>query len=288
MKIEGLGNEQVALSVSKQQDYVQIKKYEPYGEPVDKATITTITEDMYVDWEVSSAYQDNITGFLQSIRDCCQHGIYAKEDIEKYQGFIERQNEFEKIEPSNKYYDNRVVNGLDRKFDSSKLIAYDASNSQIPQKSKRFPFWIEVHTTETNYVSLHICFRADTVSLLGEHLHFILDTKSKYVILEACRVFAAMRNVFAFDSKKYAQNTFRVCLDLLKIAKAFGLIASEYVLYDTVGQNDTYLIRPIDRENGEVVVKNFPEDLNIFNEYALTFERCAFMLEKENKKCDLQ
>ena len=265
MKIERLDNGQVVLSVSKQQEYIQIKKYERYGDTVEKATISAITEDMYVDWEVSSAYQDNITGFLQSVRDCCQYDIYTKEDIEKYQGFIERQNEFEKIEPSNKYYDNRVVNGLDRKFDSSKLIAYDVSNPQIPQKSKRFPFWIEVHTI--GYTSLHICFRADIVKLLGEHIHFILDTKSKDVILEACRVFAALE-------KNLIQKLLKFCSDLQKIAKAFSLNPDEYEIDEPSGEINSYQIFP-KHGNTELIINEIYSP-RIFNLYNLTMRKCVF------------
>ena len=139
MKIERLENRQVVLSVSKEQEYIQIKKYEPYGEPIEKATISAITEDMYVDLELSSC-QDNIEKFLQSICDCCQYGIYKKEDIEKYQGFIERQNDFGEIEPNKTYYDSRIIDGMDKEFNSSRLIAYDANNSQIPQKSGKSYF----------------------------------------------------------------------------------------------------------------------------------------------------
>ena len=226
---------QFALKVPLKKEYIRIKKYEPYGEEVDKTAIAAIMEDMYVDWEVSS-YQGNIEEFLQSVRDCCQYGVYAKEDIGNYQILVGWQDDFGEIESNKTYYDSRVFDGMGKDFISSELKFYDSNDSQIPQKSKEYPFWIEVHT-ETSFPALHICFRADTVKLLGEHLHFILDTKIKYVVLEACRVFAVLRKKFILDSKNSIQHIFKIYLDYSKIADAFGLTLNECRIYDPTEQN---------------------------------------------------
>ncbi len=282
MEFARVGGGEIVLKCPLQTPYIRLKRYEPsYGVELNKTANNT--KYTYVDWEVSE-YQGNIKEFLQSVRDCCQYGIYAKEDIENYQDFTERQNEFGSIELDKKYYDSRAISGMDGNFVSSELKFYDSNDYRIPQKSKKLPFWIEVHSSDTSCISLHICFHADNVKLSGD-VHFKLDTKIKYAILEACRVFAALRNNFAFDSKIYIQNTFRICLDLFRITKAFGLISDEYKFCEMTGQNNAYLICPIDnkrvsighiKQYGDMINNEHMEHKSVFELYKLKFEKCDF------------
>ena len=284
MELAKLTSGEFILKCPLRTPYIQLKRYEPsYGEEVSKTANNTKMEYTYMDWELSEC-QDNIKEFLQSVRDCCQYGIYAKEDIENYQTFIEKQNEFGTIDSNKKYYDNRIIDGMDGDFVSSELKFYDSNDYRIPQKGKKLPFWIEVHSSETSCISLHICFHTDNVKLSGD-IHFKLDTKIKYAILEACRVFAALRSNFAFDSKIYIQNTFRICLDLFRITKAFGLIFDKYKFCDIAGQDNTYLLCPIDnkrvsiwhiKQYGDIINNEHVEHRSVFELYKLKFEKCDF------------
>lgn len=283
MKVMRLENEQFALEIPLQEEYIKIKRYEPYGQPIDKATITTITEDMYIEWELSERHnnirellqstqehKNSIQSLVQSVCDCCKYKIYAEQDILDYQNFIEQQDDDDdEIESSKKYYDSRaIIDGMNKDFTPSILIEYNASNSgEIPQKNKNFPFWIEVHTNEEQ-VSVHICLRADVVNLLIGNINFILNAENKYVLLEACRVFAALN-----DNRKIIQKTFTICLDLFKIAQAFNLNPDTYKLDEPAGEN-SYRISP--KYKGDEIIIDEIYSPKIFNLYSLAMVRCVF------------
>ena len=282
---------QFALKVPLQKPYT-VKRYEPYGEEVKDATIATITEDMYVDWEVSETY-NNIDELLLLFRDCCRQGIYAKKDIENCERFIKQQDNFGEIEPSKTYYDSRIINGMNKEFNSSVLVAYDTDSSQeIPQKSKNFPFWIEVHCSKTKDISIHICFRINIEKVSEENILFILDTESKYIFPEAYRIFTILwqskaLNIKIGETPKSFQDGLKSCIDEYQIKEAFGLIAGEYNI-QKAGQSDekkiAYSISPTDN-NGRVSIgfKQYVEFINnkrvrgsIFKSYKLNFYKCDF------------
>ena len=293
MKIERLENGQVVLSVSKEQDYVQIKKYEKYEEVIDKATISAITEDMYVDWEVSERC-DSIEEFLDIYHQYCGYSIYTDDDVLRYRKLIRRQDDFGEIEPNKKYYDNRIIIDVTNKgFAPSRLIEYDKNDSQIPQKSKRFPFWIEVHCLETREISIHICCHANIVRISEGNICFILSIERRYVFLEAYRILAILVQSKALDTQttktqKRIQEEFKICTDEYTIKKAFGLIADEYDIQN-ITKNEgeyAYLIRPVDnntrvsiehiRQYGNKTNNEHVEHKNVFELYKLNFEKCDF------------
>ena len=290
MKIVRLESGKLVLNPSKQKEDIQ--KFELHENTTRGILIPTYyteeykAEYAYIDWEVSER-KGNITELLQCVCDCCKYKFYTEQDILDYQNFIRQQDDL-KTEPNKTYYDGRAINGMNKNFTSSRLMPHDTFDIQQALQNRSIPFWIEIHISKTNDVSLHICFYTmiskpleRTPYLENKDEPFELNTNNKYMILEACRVFAALGKY-----KERIQNKLKTCLDLIKIVETFGLRADEYML-DTIGQNNSYSIYPTDKSNGEVVVKNFPEDLEIFNDYELTFKHCIFMLDKENKK-DLQ
>lgn len=307
VRLENEQNEQFALEIPLQEEYIQIKRYEPYGQPIDKKTITTITKDMYIEWNIREHYRINpqkhskptyrygrgLPCFEQSVYDCYKYGFYTEQDILDYQNFIQQQDSYEDIDLSKTYYDNRAINGLDKDFVSSKPIEYNKNNArELPQKNGEIPFWIEIHSQQP-----YICFQANVI-ILEEKQYLMLDSNNKYAILEACRVFAALKeSFFPLSSRIYIQNLFRFCLNSFEIAKVFGLIPDEYNICSSISPflfpeeieaNNNYHIYPIDRYNGELIIKKIPENINIFKDYGLTFERCTFTSEKENKKSTLR
>ncbi|MBD5167695.1 MAG: hypothetical protein HDT11_02215 [Helicobacter sp.] len=284
MRIVRLENGEFALEIPLQEEYIKIKRYEPYGQPIDKATITTIKEDMYVEWELSERH-NNIQELLQSIqenrnstqslihsvRDCCKYEIYTEQDILDYQNFIEWQDDGEddEIEPNKIYYDSRVINGMDKDFTSSVLIEYDTSNFH---EILHFPFWIEVHTDTERALSC-ICFYHNFVNLLRGNIRFILNTEGKYALLEACRVFAALNDDKLNNNKNIVQKTFTICLDSFKIAQAFNLKPYEYKIDEPPGEN-SYRISPVHK--GDEIIIDEIRSPKIFNLYSLTMVRCVF------------
>ena len=300
MKVVRLENGKFALEIPLQEKYIHV--YDLYGKPVDKETITTITKDMYIEWNIREYYkikpqkhseptckhERKLSCFEQSVYDCYKYGFYTEQDILDYQNFIQRQDSYEDIDLSKTYYDNRAINGLDKDFVSSKPIEYDKNNArELPQKNGEIPFWIEIHSQQP-----YICFQSNVITL-EEKQYLMLDSNNKYAILEACRVFAALKECFSptGGSRAYIQNLFQFCLDSFRIAEAFGLMPDEYNIYSLISDflyGTSYFLSPTDRYNGELIIKKIPENINIFNDYSLIFERCTFTSEKENKKSILR
>lgn len=291
MRIVRLENGEFALEIPLQgkEEYIKVKKYKPYGQPVDKKAITTIKEDIYVEWEISRRCQDSVNKFLQSIYDCCKYGIYIEQDILNYRNFIEQPSEIEEIDPSKTYC--QTIDGTGSNTTYSRLETYGASNSQsIPQKNKKWPFWIEFHPNRPKNSQIiipntmcHICFRIDVDKILGENFYFILDSSSAYMFLETCRIFARLKNDSNFNIN-CVQNTFTICLGLFEIAKTFGLKPDEYIIDNSLGDSKSYSIYPKDKDNDKVIINKFPKDLRIFNEYTLSFKHCIFMFEEVEEK----
>ena len=304
VRLENGQNEQFALEIPLQEEYIKVKKYKPYGQPVDKKTITTITEDMYIEWEISEYYnniqellqstqkhKNSIQALTQSICDCCKYGIYTEQDILNYQKFIEQQDNDDEIELNKKYYDNRFIDKMDKDFTSPVFIEYNTNNYQnILWKDKNFLSWIEIHS-KTKPTSLYICFNSNFHKVLLEKfqltrrnsdIEFILNTDNKYIILESCRIFAAL----SFNNKRNIQEIFRMCLVLLEIIKAFGLKPDEYNIDNFFTKKDNfYSICPKDNDKrvsircikqyGDVADRDV-EHKNIFALYKLNFEQCNF------------
>ena len=260
------------------------------GKRVDKTAIAAITEDMYVDWEVSECY-NNVEEFIDSYRKYSEYGFYTDDDVSTYRNLIRWQDDFGKIEPNKKYYDNRIINGaVNKDTISSKFIEYDTNNpQQIPQRDKTFPFWIEVHCSETKEVSIHICFRINIDKVLEENIHFILDAESKYIFPEANRILIILVQSGVVNiQKEETRNEFKTFIDEYRIKKAFGLIAGEYDIQN-ITKNEgeyAYLIRPVDnntrvsighiKQYGNKTNNEHVEHKNVFELYKLNFEKCDF------------
>lgn len=278
-------NKKLTLCPSKEKEDIQTK-YEPQE---TRGVSFDAKEYAYADWEVSER-KGNITELLQCVCDCCKYKFYTEQDI---LDFIEKQDDY-KIEPNKIYYDSRAIDGTNEDTASFSPISHDTVNpQQIPRRNRDIPSWIEVHTSEKNDVSFHICFCNNISKSLGTSPYlaknknepFELNTNNKYMILKACRVFAGLGKY-----KERIQNKLKICLDLIKIVETFGLTPNEceYNIDNSLGDSKNYSIYPKDKDNNKVIINKFPKDLRIFNKYTLSFKHCVFMFEEvEEKKYEL-
>ena len=274
-------NKKLTLCPSKEKEDIQTK-YEPQE---TRGVSFDAKKYAYADWEVSER-KGNITELLQCVCDCCKYKFYTEQDI---LDFIEKQDDY-KIEPNKIYYDSRAIDGTNEDTASFSPISHDTVNpQQIPRRNRDIPSWIEVHTSEKNDVSFHICFRNNISKSLGTSPYlaknknepFELNTNNKYMILKACRVFAGLGKY-----KERIQNKLKICLDLIKIVETFGLTPNEceYNIDNSLGDSKNYSIYPKDKDNDKVIINEFPKDLRIFNEYTLSFKHCIFMFEEVEEK----
>ena len=285
VRLENEQNEKFALEIPLQEEYIKIKRYEPYGQPVDKKTITTITEDMYIEWEINA---DNILDLVVAVWQCLKCGIYTTSDILKYQRHIETQFIYDLLLKV-RYYDTRTVHRLEQKSLDFQLVQYKADNvtGEIQDdiinslmNLKRPIFWLEAYCATDEQRNSYICIRIDkqhmyNVSRVGEIrldelYYFVLNKNTRDIFLEACRVLGAVRmTYYIFLVPRLAE---------LYSMKAFNIEDKSMVESRIALESDgstVVTIAPV--SNKELVIKDI-YDPYVFCAYNLVFKNCGFEL----------